>query len=119
MICAERCEAASARYAIINTSDALMDASGNTLSGSTSAGAVGMVQVDVEPTQGLHLIGTGEWMVQNNQPTQGVVGKSFAGWASALWFFAPHCDFRFDFVASSVMNQKVGYYMLPQIHVYL
>jgi len=89
----------------------------------TSGGFASTVQVDVEPTQGLHLIATGEAMVQSgvvmspNAP--GVTAKSFAGWASALWFFAPHADIRFDFVAYSVLDGPLSIYLLPQLHVYL
>lgn len=91
--------------------------------GGTSGGFVGMLQLDYEPVQGLHLIGTGESLVQTGvvtSPTSpGVTAKSFAGWASALWFFAPHADVRFDFVAYSLMDGPVSYYLLPQLHVYL
>lgn len=89
----------------------------------TSGGFVSTVQADIEPTQGLHLIATGEAMVQSGIVTSpnaaGVTKASFAGWASALWFFAPHADARFDFVAYSLMGGKVSYYLLPQLHVYL
>lgn len=89
----------------------------------TTGGFIATAQVDYEPTQGLHLIGTGEMMIQNGvvlSPTaQGVTVQSYAGWLSALWFFAPHADIRFDFVAYSQMSSSVGFYLLPQLHVYL
>jgi hypothetical protein len=89
----------------------------------TSGGFATTVQADIEPTQGLHLIATGEAMVQSGivtDPTKpGFTGKSFAGWASVLWFFAPHADIRFDFVAYSLINGPVNIYILPQWHIYL
>jgi hypothetical protein len=87
----------------------------------TSPGFVSMLQVDMEPTQGLHLIATGEAMVTTNTPTPtGVMtARSFDGGAAVLWFFAPHVDLRFDFVATSVMNGTTTIFLLPQIHAYL
>jgi hypothetical protein len=88
----------------------------------TIPGAVAMAQLDLEPTQGLHLVATGEAMVQTNLPTMiAPSGKaaSYDGGAAVLWFFAPHCDARFDFVASSVQNGAVSFYVLPQLHLYL
>ncbi len=103
--------------AVVSTSDA----PSTTVSG-TSAGVVGYLQFDVEPTQGVHLIATGETWIQANSllagPTPTTV-KSFSGTAAALWFFAPHCDVRLDFSAASFLNSKVGYFLLPQLHVYL
>jgi hypothetical protein len=91
--------------------------------GGTQDGFVSTVQLDLEPTQGLHLVATGEAMVQNGYVTSptapGILAKSFDGWATVLWFFAPHADFRLDFVAASVQNGSTGYYLLPQLHVYL
>ncbi len=87
--------------------------------GGTSPGVVDMVQADVEPTQGLHLIATGESWVQNNYPVPGKLDMSYGAWLGALWFFAPHCDARFDFVASSVAGGPISFYLLPQLHVYL
>jgi hypothetical protein len=96
--------------ALINIAD---DASGEAL---TSPGFAGMIQADYEPIQGLHLIATGEtWIADQVQATS----KSFAGWGSVLWFFAPHADVRFDFVAYSYGDSPVAYYLLPQLHVYL
>lgn len=89
----------------------------------TTGGFVGLVQADVEPVQGLHLIVSGETMVISGVVTDAtkpsVTQKSFGGWAGALWFFAPHADLRFDFVASSSMDAPVSFYLLPQLHFYL
>lgn len=89
----------------------------------TSSGFVGMVQADVEPVQGLHLVFAGEAMVSNglvtNPRAPQVVARSFDGWAGVLWFFAPHADLRFDFVATSTRNGPVSIHLLPQLHLYL
>ncbi|MFT3774307.1 MAG: hypothetical protein QM820_53780 [Minicystis sp.] len=110
---------------ILAEADALVTTTGKTsiATAGTSGGFVSTVQLDYEPIQGLHLIATGETLVQTSVVTTstspGVTAKSFAGWASALWFFAPHADLRFDFVAYSLMDGPVSIYLLPQLHVYL
>jgi len=55
---------------------------------------VGLLQADVEPRQGLHLIGAGEGM------TSGYLGSqaSVAGWLGVDWFFWSHLDVRADVV---------------------
>jgi hypothetical protein len=89
----------------------------------TQDGFMSTLQLDVEPTQGLHLMATGEagfitgFVTAPTAP--GVTAKSFDVYATALWFFAPHADMRFDFVASSVNNGGLSLYLLPQLHVYL
>lgn len=88
------------------------------IGGGTSPGFVSMLQADVEPVQGLHLIATGEAWVMGSYAGMSTA-KSFSAWGSVLWFFAPHADVRFDFVATSIMNSAVSYYFLPQLHVYL
>jgi hypothetical protein len=106
--------------ATVTTSDTVT--MGATTTGGTVPGMVSALQADVEPTQGLHLVFTGETMVQANVP-MGPGGNgtavSYGGWAGVLWFFAPHADARFDFVASSIANGPVTFYLLPQLHVYL
>jgi hypothetical protein len=106
--------------AYIITSDATMGGMGG-----TSPGMVGALQADVEPTQGLHFVVTGETWIQSNIPTSsglappsGGLTEVFGLWTGVLWFFAPHTDVRFDFVLSS-QNGTLGYFMLPQLHLYL
>jgi hypothetical protein len=55
-------------------------------------GFAGFVQADYEPTQGFHVMATGETM------NSGTAGEptSFDGWLSAVWFFLPHMDVRID-----------------------
>ena len=86
--------------------------------GKTRVGVVGMLSSDFEPIQGLHLIPTfellnGEFAAQST---------SFGGWASAVWFFAPHADVRADaiwqFVATPAGTTKVTS-LLGQVHFYL
>jgi hypothetical protein len=69
-----------------------------------ATGLVTMLQADVEPIQGLHLIATGE----SNGTSQG--GTSYGGWLAAQWFFAPHFDVRFDVMKRSDWfgNQQIG-----------
>lgn len=110
---------------IMAETDALFKTTGKTatVDAGTVGGFVGTLQFDIEPIQGLHFIATGEALVQRGVVTTaaptGTTVKSFAGWASVMWFFAPHCDLRFDFVTYSLQDGPVNVYMLPQIHVYL
>ncbi|AKT36111.1 hypothetical protein [Chondromyces crocatus] len=85
---------------------------------SIQAGATGMLQVDVEPIQGVHFIGTGE-VLNNDFSAQ---GASLGGWLSANWFFAPHADVRFDFNYRNVpiAGSRAGVTsLLGQLHVFL
>ncbi len=101
----------------------------STGSGGTSPGMVGALQADIEPTQGVHLVVTGETWLQSNIPATtglapashgggGGLTKLFGAWAGLLWFFAPHADVRFDFVLSTA-NGTASFFFLPQLHVYL
>ncbi len=94
------------------------------LDSGTIPGFITMLQADVEPTQGLHLIASGEAMDQFNYPsvtTPGQTGASpsFDGGVAFLWFFAPHADVRVDLFAYSLNTQRTTYFILPQLHVYL
>ncbi len=81
-------------------------------------GYAGFVQADVEPTQGLHFMATGEAM------NSGSAGEpsSFGGWVSSVWFFAPHLDLRLD-GGYQTLGSPVGYtnvwIWLAQAHVFL
>jgi hypothetical protein len=55
-------------------------------------GYAGFVQADYEPTQGLHLMLTGETM--NGGAAQ--EPSSYDAWFSAVWFALPHVDLRLD-----------------------
>jgi hypothetical protein len=60
------------------------------------SGYAAFVQADYEPAQGFHFMLTGEVM------NGGAAGEpaSYDGWASAVWFFLPHMDLRFDGIYS-------------------
>jgi hypothetical protein len=89
----------------------------------TIPGFISLLQADVEPTQGLHLIASGEAMVQSNVPSQtggaASTRNSFDGGAAVLWFFAPHADVRMDVFVTSIAPNPVLFFILPQLHVYL
>jgi hypothetical protein len=89
----------------------------------TIPGFISLLQADVEPTQGLHLIASGEAMVQSNVPSQtggaASTQNSFDGGAAILWFFAPHADVRMDVFVTSIAPSPVLFFILPQLHVYL
>ena len=81
-------------------------------------GFAAFVQADWEPRQGIHFMATGETM------NGGSAGEppSYGGWASAVWFFAPHADVRLDDVIQRLGNpagDTTVYSMLFQFHVYL
>ncbi|HVJ16569.1 MAG TPA: hypothetical protein VM686_14105 [Polyangiaceae bacterium] len=90
----------------------------------TEMGYVGMIQLDYEPTQGLHFIATGE-VLDNGYPEGGgptqsarVEGQGkpkLGGWLSAAWFFYTHFDVRVD----AIKRQTEPFTILGQLHVYL
>jgi hypothetical protein len=92
-----------------------------TATGGTIPAAIGMLQADIEPVQGLHLVATGEAMGRADVPagTTKTTDASFDGGGALLWFFAPHADVRFDVVASTLFNGALSVYALPQLHLYL
>jgi hypothetical protein len=81
-------------------------------------GYAAFVQADAEPTQGIHLMVTGEAM------NSGAAGESAsrAAWFSAVWFFWSHMDVRVDNVFE-VLGSTAGdtnvLSLLVQFHVYL
>ena len=84
-----------------------------------STGAVGYLQLDLEPLQGLHVKGTGEWCDDAlSDDASGVVRES----ATVLWFLAPHADIRVDalhgtlYCTPGVDPMWMG---LTQFHVFL
>ena len=62
------------------------------------AGFAAFAQADYEPTQGLHLMLTGETM------NSGTSGEPVSGdaWFSGVWFFLPHMDLRIDTIYSAI-----------------
>lgn len=55
-------------------------------------GWVGYLQADLEFQQGMHLVLTGETSKYGAQTRY----RSWGGWLSYAWFFAPHADIRLD-----------------------
>ncbi len=62
------------------------------------SGFAAFAQADYEPVQGFHVMLTGEAMNGGNAGEP----SSFDGWVSAVWFFLPHVDVRFDGIYSSL-----------------
>jgi len=109
---------AFARWAPVRPLALLAEADFVAQSGTSSTGYATMLQADVEPTQGLHLIATGENMKEGGT----VAGTSWSGWLGAGWFFAPHADVRFDFNKQSLANGATHLNetaLMLQFHVYL
>jgi hypothetical protein len=73
-----------------------------------------MVQADIMPFQGFHLMVTGE---VEDDPTQAPSGVVQGGWAGFDWFFAPHCDLRLDAVLH--VGEQPSQSLLGQLHLYL
>jgi hypothetical protein len=86
--------------------------------GPHATGVATMLQADVEPLQGLHLIGTGEtW-----RPGGTELDTSYGAWASIDWFFGWHADLRLDAIWRSMAAGGMrldATVLLAQLHVYL
>ncbi len=87
-------------------------------------GYVGFLQLDVEPIQGLHLIGTGEVFDQGYPENGGLSGAprdtgsgkpKLGGWGSVNWFFYTHFDVRVD----AIVRKDDPFTLLGQFHMYL
>jgi hypothetical protein len=87
-------------------------------------GYVGLAQLDVEPVQGLHLIGTGEVLDQGypidggpseTARTTGLGKPKLGALASVNWFIYTHFDVRLD----AIMRKDDPFMLLGQLHVYL
>lgn len=87
-------------------------------SATSATGYATLLQANVEPTQGVHLIATGENMRGGGTNT----GTSWSGWLGAGWFFAPHVDARFDFQKQSLAQGRANLdvtALMFQFHAYL
>ena len=82
-------------------------------------GFTSFLQGDVEPWQGIHIIGTFEML---KQPVAGS-GLSVGGWLSAMWNVLPHTELRIDNIVRSTAGTTGGnvlsYTFLLQAHVFL
>lgn len=111
-----------ARYAPLEAVRLLAEAN-TTVSqlGSADAqvGTVGYLQVDTEPTRGLHLRGTGEWCDDDHADAD---ASALRGSFTALWFFAPHADIRLDAMYGTLYctpGEESRPMALAQLHTYL
>ena len=108
---------AFARWAPVRPLALLAEADVVAQSGLSSIGYATLLQADVEPTQGLQLIATGENMKEGGR----IAGTSWSGWLGVGWFFAPHANVRFDFDKQSAalgkghLNETA---LMLQFHVY-
>jgi hypothetical protein len=84
----------------------------------TWTGLATMLQADLEPWQGVHLIGTGETYA-SGQPGN---GTWWSAWGGVDWFCLSHLDVRFDYVHQSLMQGGMrtpfDLYMV-QLHLFL
>lgn len=85
--------------------------------GKTTVGGVGLLNIDIEPLQGLHVAPTIEVLARElDRPA------SLGGWASVWWFFLPHADVRFDAITQSLADDRGRLRVvtaLLQLHMYL
>jgi hypothetical protein len=82
------------------------------------SGFAAFLQGDWEPVQGVH------FLVTTEGKNDGAVGEpaSFGAWGSAIWFFAPHADIRWDSIyrrLGAVTGSTDLLSFLLTIHVYL
>ena len=84
----------------------------------TWTGLATMLQADLEPWQGLHVIGTGETYASGQPGT----ATSWSLWGGVAWFFLSHVDARFDYMHRSDsipgMRIPIDAYMI-QLHLFL
>jgi hypothetical protein len=82
-------------------------------------GYVGMLTLDVEPIQGLHLAGSYEQFDRGRSDADAARagdGRSRVGkWLTLNWFFGPHLDARVDYVKRENRSDMVQ----AQLHLYL
>lgn len=77
-----------------------------------------LLQADIEPIQGVHLIAAGENLHSGAKGS----GTSWSGWLGAGWFFMPHADTRVDLEHQSLAFGTVNVpatALMAQLHVYL
>jgi hypothetical protein len=83
-----------------------------------NAGVQGLLQLDLEPWQGIHYQLTGE---AGNFGPHGYAA-AYSGWVSFMWFFASHMDIRLDGVFQSLPSASTrtnAQFLLAQFHLYL
>ncbi len=88
-----------------------------TLGGPT--GLVSVLQVDFEPTQGVHLVAMGELLVPDFAKTSAAQGLGVGAWGGVWWFFAPHSDVRVDVITRREVDGTLNVSLLGQLHFFL
>ncbi len=82
-------------------------------------GHVGMLTLDIEPLQGLHLAATGEVLDRGRSDAASIASgdgrRRIGKWLTLNWFFGPHLDVRVDFVKRDQREDMVQ----TQLHLYL
>lgn len=98
-----------------------------TTGGGTKVGYAAMLQADIEPVQGVHIIAAGESQIIATPGTDGTSPLAatkpfFGGWLGAAWFFLPHADVRVDVLAQSIPagpERVTAITFLAQWHIFL
>lgn len=88
----------------------------------TTKGVATMLQLDLEPIQGLHVIGTGETLGGRLGQGGGGDSANWGAWGGIAWFPYPHIDVRADYMHRSLVfgNMRVPVdALMLQGHVYL
>ncbi len=81
-------------------------------------GLVGLLQLDLEPTQGLHVVALGEVLASSfTGPASAVPGLGV--WGGLWWFFAPHADVRVDVITRREADGALNVSLLAQLHAFL
>ena len=87
------------------------------------AGSVTQLQADLEPIQGVHVIGIGEMLYRKSDvPGPEDIAPWWRGWLVLNWFFAPHADVRLDgiYESDAFSGERLGVTtLLAQLHVFL
>lgn len=84
-------------------------------------GTAGMLNLDVEPIQGIHVGTTGE-LLASPLSGPGSSPPSLAAWGTLQWFFAPRLDIRGDVIVQSIAagdSRTSVTTLLGQFHAFL
>lgn len=85
----------------------------------TNIGWVGFGQLDIEPIQGVHIMGTGEFK-RPGLKKYSDEGTDYGLWGGLWWFPVPHLDVRLDVIRRFGFSyEKASTNVLAQLHIYL
>jgi hypothetical protein len=85
----------------------------------TNVGWVGFGQLDIEPIQGVHIMGTGEFLRPGVRKYSDE-DTNYGLWGGLWWFPVPHLDVRLDIIrrfGPSISPASTN--VLAQLHIYL